>query len=733
LLGTVTGAGVTPSKETLAALAEFDVVLWADHDRPGRLHMRRIGEQIKGLAARVSMLKWNEARDEGDDAADFFERGGTVEQVRALIDGALDFDEARESDGPPDIRSDDCIVDEDLGLPGDDDPRPRFQYEKGKGHEAVAEACRAIAEIPGVFQRGHQLVRIVGHTEGEAGDVDVKRTEGTPIIAALPTATLWEILSRARQWVSYSMRQHAMVAIEPPERVISALLAHTSWPGVRQLVGLVGHPAVRPDGTILDQPGYDPITGLYLFSRTSVRSIPEHPTHADALAAKDVLLDIVSEFKFASEADKATWLAALLTPIARPAFEGPAPLFLADASTRSSGKTLLCDVISMISTGFPMPRSPYDERDEEMRKRILAHGLAGDVLVLIDNAPNGCRIGWPSLDAALTTTDLWKDRVLGKSENAAVPLRITWFATGNNIGVRADAARRVLKFRLEPVVENPEELGGYKYPRLLTHVRDNRGKLLCATLTILRAYIVANRPKQRIVTIGSYESWSDLVQSAVAWVGLPDPALTLATKDLEANPEDAAHVQALARWPDVLSDARGATTSELLATLKDGSGTAVERLREAILELCPGRPGQLPDLRQLGTKFRTLRGRWRQLDDGRLACFSQTSKTRAGAARWTIRYQGAQSVQGVQSVTGTGPAEIGSESNDEPEASTEEDSCPELPNPARPPGNTPSTLRTLCNDEETEVEPELWSRPASGEIQDRNGFTMDPDVDGDEP
>lgn len=71
-LGTVTGAGGTPSRAVLAPLKGFDVVLWPDADadtNKGPAHMKRIAAELAGLGCRARVVSWPEAPD-GGDAAD---------------------------------------------------------------------------------------------------------------------------------------------------------------------------------------------------------------------------------------------------------------------------------------------------------------------------------------------------------------------------------------------------------------------------------------------------------------------------------------------------------------------------------------------------------------------------------------------------------------------------------------------------------------------------------------
>ncbi len=69
-LGTVTGAAGTPGPEALEALRGREVVLWPDADDPGREHMARTAERLRGVAGTLRLYTWHEAPEKGADAAD---------------------------------------------------------------------------------------------------------------------------------------------------------------------------------------------------------------------------------------------------------------------------------------------------------------------------------------------------------------------------------------------------------------------------------------------------------------------------------------------------------------------------------------------------------------------------------------------------------------------------------------------------------------------------------------
>lgn len=86
-VATVCGAAVTPDADVLRPLARLRVYLWPDRDGTGRAHMERIAARLHALGAQPRIIGWPDAPPAGD-AADFVAQGGTVEDVRALLDAA---------------------------------------------------------------------------------------------------------------------------------------------------------------------------------------------------------------------------------------------------------------------------------------------------------------------------------------------------------------------------------------------------------------------------------------------------------------------------------------------------------------------------------------------------------------------------------------------------------------------------------------------------------------------
>lgn len=286
------------------------------------------------------------------------------------------------------------------------------------------------------------------------------------------------------------------------------------------LNGIIATPTLRADGSILQQPGFDLESGL-LYDPRGVEYAPvqEAPSRAQALEALGVFMRPFREFPFADEIAKGVLVAAGLTALIRRSLP-TAPMFAVDAPTAGSGKTYIAQTIGIIATGHIPTLIAQGKSDEEDEKRISTVLIAGDPIVVVDNCERP--ISGDTLCGVLTT-ETWGARILGKSELAKVPTNILFIATGNNLVVAGDMARRILVCRLDPRMENPEQAEYDFDPR--TEAAEHRTEIVSAGLTILRAFIAAGRPKQS-KPLGSFNEWN-LVRDAVIWLGLPDPSITV--------------------------------------------------------------------------------------------------------------------------------------------------------------------------------------------------------------
>jgi hypothetical protein len=259
-----------------------------------------------------------------------------------------------------------------------------------------------------------------------------------------------------------------------------------------------------------------------------------------------------------------------------------------------------------------MPVSSYAHEDEEMRKRVTSIALAGDRLVLLDNLEG--LFGNATLSRALTACS-WKDRLLGCNQEIDLPLLSAWYATGNNVSITGDVARRTMHVRLDVLDERPEGRMGFRHPNLLAWIGQERPRLLAAALTILAAFCRAGRPSQDLTPYGSFEGWSDLVRQALVWSGQPDPHLTQVRLVEVADVGAGALREFLLAWKGLNAD-RPVVLSQMLADLyapRPGgelvAPTDAAIMRAAIENLVGGPAGKTPSTRALGNRLRAFRRR----------------------------------------------------------------------------------------------------------------------------
>lgn len=470
------------------------------------------------------------------------------------------------------------------------------------GNTCEAEAALAGLDEPRVYVRARGLVVVA--REGAKKIRGVKRDPGAPFVHELTPAALREHLSRAASWARWNPKQQDWIPSLPSGPVVAALAARGSWPSLHPLAGVVEAPVFKPDGSVLDTPGYDEQTAL-LFAPRGVEfpPVPLAPTTDDVRAAVAALWEPLDQFEWENpEWDRPVIVALALTFAARPAFEGAAPCFVFDSTTRGSGKGLACATAVVGATGRRPPVSILSPEPEEQRKALFTLALEGHRAILLDNVTRP--LGGAVLSACVTAGEI-RDRVLGASRSAAAPFDAVLLATGNNVRYVDDFDRRVLVARQVPTVERPEERqppGGFRHPDLLAYAQAEHPRLLSAALTLLRAYHVAGRPGHGLSPLGSFEPWDALVRGACLWAEVGDP---LSCRErVESVDEDRERLAALIEaW-------HGAFGSAPTTVAKAASQAATdEQLRLALTAFdAKGDPAHLNAF-SIGRRIRAFTGR----------------------------------------------------------------------------------------------------------------------------
>ena len=386
-------------------------------------------------------------------------------------------------------------------------------------HEVVLASISALGRKGGYYLRGQRLVYVWKHRGQKRGDGLLRIPAGSPVIREATQHWIREQLSHCGRFVKETKDGDTYDCLVP-EWLCPMVLGSSKLQTLPLLQALVEVPVLLADGTILEEPGLDPESGVFYAPLRAFPPVPDQPSQEDARAAAWRLCDLVTDFPFAErpspEAHRAAWLAFLLTGFARFAISGPVPFVLLEANGQAAGKGLLAQMTGRLILGRALPVGVAPREGEELQKMAFASLRDGIRMALLDEAPSP--FGSRQWNALVTAYPTYEGRILGQSTTLQVPQLAMWVVTGNNVTLSADCVRRCLHIRLEPLVERPEDRHGFHLPDLLGHVHRHHAAFALDALIILRAYCVAGRPSFNLKPWGSFQEWSDLVRNAVYWV-----------------------------------------------------------------------------------------------------------------------------------------------------------------------------------------------------------------------
>ena len=476
-----------------------------------------------------------------------------------------------------------------------------IRLKPGKTLTTTVDRAEAEAIFSGVnfYQRLGTLVRPFKQ-DVKSGIKGVTIPLGALVLAPVDNQWLARKFATSARWEKMDRKYRAWVPADPPERSVKTYLSMAGEWRLDVLKGIVECPTLRHDGSLITQSGYDPVSGLLVDYRDAPVNVPETPTYEQALAALEFLKTPYAEFSFSEgNLDLSVVLAGLLTAVIRRSLR-TAPLTAIDAPMMGSGKGLIVDSIALVATGRAASAVAQGNDEAEDEKRLGALLLRGVPLLNIDNIERP--LSGDLLCSALTQETVCI-RTLGKSEMSDMPTNLALFATGNNLSAKGDMVRRVLLCRLDPGCERPDARTFTL--DLPTWMKANRARMLEAALTVLRAYVVAGRPKQDIPPYGSFEEWSNWIRSALVWLGMPDPCLTRARLEAEDSVSTALSA-ILPLWFDAFKS-RPMTAAEVVTEVRKVDYAV---LRGALMEVAGSRrESDAVDPFRLGHWLRKFKGR----------------------------------------------------------------------------------------------------------------------------
>jgi hypothetical protein len=444
------------------------------------------------------------------------------------------------------------------------------------------------------YQRGGVIVTI--NTDPGTHETTVKPLTLPSLIRALAGLAIWQ---------RYDKRSQEWVVCDPPDKHTRVLHDATVYPHLPVLNGIARQPYLRSDGSLMTNAGYDSATGMFGVFDARQYSVPDTPIRQQAEHALKELSELLSEFAFKTNHDKAAALAGILTAVVRASLP-QAPMFHVKAPSIASGKSYLCELLTAFATPQKGTPHAFPADDEECRKLLLSELLTAPAVLEFDNL-TGDLIPHKSLCTTLTS-EFISGRILGQSKTAEVGTRTLFLSSGNNVEPVRDMTRRTVTITLDPACETPAARNFRKQP--VNEVRVNRGHFVSLALTIVRAWHCAGRPITHCKTIASYGDWSNYCRQPLLWLGMPDPA-TCIFEAMNDDPDREILGEFLQAWfnqfgktPALVKEAINAAQTRRL----NYSHHANEALFEAITDIAGERDGSI-NRRRLGWWIKRHSGR----------------------------------------------------------------------------------------------------------------------------
>jgi hypothetical protein len=431
----------------------------------------------------------------------------------------------------------------------------------------VDAAEKELADRGGHYQSGGLIVSI-----------STDPTSGDPSIVPVTLSALTKELSVAATWEKYDGRTKDWIRSDPPSKHVSILHDAQSFRHLLPLAGVVRQPYFRElDGLLVTQPGYDKTSKLFGVFDHRKFEMPAQTFEA-ALEAMAMLEELLTEFHFVKETDKAAALSAIFTAVVRQTLPY-APGFHVRAPAIGSGKSYLCDLIATFAGPGESAKVSYPSSSEEATKTILSLLLKNPAVINFDDmgtdwVPHG-------IINRMLTAEYITDRILGVSKTATVSTRTLFLGSGNNVGPVRDLLRRVLTIHVDARCATPATLTYKNYP--VEKVRRQRGLYVAAVLTIISAWRKADSPHADVENIVSFGgTWSDYCRHPIIWLGYPDPATAL-LEQVKQDPDGDSLAGLMREWRRSF-DSTFITVRKAVTVAKSSSQDLLDAMREFPIE-----------------------------------------------------------------------------------------------------------------------------------------------------
>ena len=352
----------------------------------------------------------------------------------------------------------------------------------------------------------------------------LKVTDGIGKLEPMSIERIQEELSYAADFFFNDNRGKQKALCEPPIFIAKQILDQPNK-YLKELKGICYSPVIYNGYLFSDAPQwvftprFSRESGLYRVMSLGTEKLltaagdindqlPENLEHLEIMASQalDYLFnEVLVDFAFATPADRANALVAILHFMLCNYIKAPTPIYMIEAACANSGKSTLAKVISIIANGFEsnMITVEDDTSNSEFSKLITSKLREKPSIFILDNV--NFEIKSARL-CSIVSEGKSSDRVLGMSRMVDIDCKGCQFIiTANAPMMTYEVARRSIRIRLALSAVGRE----FKHD-IVEYVKTNRPKILQALIYIVQLWLLKDaKPGNK--KLNSFERWSSVM------------------------------------------------------------------------------------------------------------------------------------------------------------------------------------------------------------------------------
>jgi len=344
-------------------------------------------------------------------------------------------------------------------------------------------------------------------------------------------------------------------------------------------------------GNLMQVVGYDRESGIY--------AAGTHAVPLDVPEAICLLNEVLDGFRFATPADRARALAAIITPalVFGGLLPGRAPIDLGEADECQTGKGFRNKLTAAIYNHSVKAVAQKKSGIGSIEESFNAALIKGANFISLDNVKG--KMDFPAFESFMTE-DNYTARAAFLPNTDIDPRRVCVMLTSNKADLTDDLAKRSSCVRILKQAEG-YEFKSYPDGDILGHIRANQARFLGAVFTIIKAWYAAGRPRTRDCR-HDFRPWAQILD----WITI---------NLLNAGPLLDGHKETQARMTSPVLNWLRDVAIEVIRAKQEGAwlktGDIVGLISETIIET-PGLP-EHGDLANYETRKTVLQATGRKL------------------------------------------------------------------------------------------------------------------------